>query len=450
MTDRKMHPSNEKGMTLVTVMLLVAVLVVLGTTAVMMSTMDRKISGNYKTSNEAFYAAEAGIEEARTRLLGTNAEADYVGDPATTPNLLWSSYIVSSSEWAITDDATYNASYTNYVPTTSSHTSTTFSPNSVQSNISYLVKMKHKTEYDAEQAGHSTTNPHYEDNDGSTALHTAAAPGNFIYYGYNASIQLVQYTTAAATSDEVIKIVTSYGRSGNGKKVIFAEVAKLPPVAVPAALYARGTVTTNGSSQNIDGRDNCFSPPTGSNPPIYTMTPSVTGYSGVGMPTFNGATRDPLLYPVYPNYPTNPVMGPIDINITTMVDVYGTTYDQRIEEDLNGGTYGSPSNYVTVYSDTNNPYLVQGLSVSNVTGYGILVVRGDLTLNGGFTWNGLVICSGTITFNGGGLGVNINGAVLANTTVTMNGGLDLRYNGCQLANAFQRSSMQILSWKEGM
>ena len=39
----------------------------LGTTAVMTSTTDMKISANYKTGNQAFYVAEAGTEEARAR-----------------------------------------------------------------------------------------------------------------------------------------------------------------------------------------------------------------------------------------------------------------------------------------------------------------------------------------------------------------------------------------------
>jgi len=56
---------NERGMVLVVGLLLIVVLVLLGTTAVMTSTTDMKISANYKTSTQAFYIAEAGIEHAR-------------------------------------------------------------------------------------------------------------------------------------------------------------------------------------------------------------------------------------------------------------------------------------------------------------------------------------------------------------------------------------------------
>lgn len=59
---------DEKGMVLVIGLLIVAVLMLLGATAVMTSTTDIKISTNYKTSSQAFYIAEAGIERAREQL----------------------------------------------------------------------------------------------------------------------------------------------------------------------------------------------------------------------------------------------------------------------------------------------------------------------------------------------------------------------------------------------
>jgi len=59
---------NEKGMVLVVGLLLMAVLVMLGTVAVMTSTTDIKISGNYKQSERAFYNAEAGIHYVMSKI----------------------------------------------------------------------------------------------------------------------------------------------------------------------------------------------------------------------------------------------------------------------------------------------------------------------------------------------------------------------------------------------
>jgi hypothetical protein len=54
--------NNENGMVLLVVLLIMAVLVLLGSTAVMTTTTDLKISSNYKTREQAFYNAEAGVE----------------------------------------------------------------------------------------------------------------------------------------------------------------------------------------------------------------------------------------------------------------------------------------------------------------------------------------------------------------------------------------------------
>jgi hypothetical protein len=62
-------PGDEKGMVLVVGLLLISVLSLVGTTAVMTSTTDMKISSNYRSGAQAFYIAEAGIERARAQLL---------------------------------------------------------------------------------------------------------------------------------------------------------------------------------------------------------------------------------------------------------------------------------------------------------------------------------------------------------------------------------------------
>jgi len=115
--------------------------------------------------------------------------------------------------------------------------------------------------------------------------------------------------------------------------------------------------------------------------------------------------------------------------------------------DHNGTNFGSSTNYVTIYSDTSNPNNVQGLKIQNGIGYGLLLVEGDLTLGGGFDWNGLILVSGTLTFNGGGGGINIRGAVLANQTVDINGNVDIRYDSCKVDSSLASAGLAVVSWK---
>ena len=56
--------ANQRGIVLISAIFIIAILVVLGTTAIMQTSMDIKISRNYKSSVQALYSAESGIQYA--------------------------------------------------------------------------------------------------------------------------------------------------------------------------------------------------------------------------------------------------------------------------------------------------------------------------------------------------------------------------------------------------
>ena len=135
-----------------------------------------------------------------------------------------------------------------------------------------------------------------------------------------------------------------------------------------------------------------------------------------------------------------------------MIDSLRPSTTTTLTEDQSSGTYGSTSNYVTVYTDTNDPVNNQGLKLQNVTGYGILLVKGDLVLGGGFTWNGLIYATGSVTLNGGGgAGINVYGQIYAGTSsvtdVTINGGNTLGYDSCKIKKALASQAFKVVSWK---
>ena len=413
-------------------LMFLAIIAILGTTAVIVTTTDLKIGSNYRASEQAFYATEAGLEEARARLKGSSTAADYAGDPSSTYDAWWSAYILTSNSWQTSDDPGYNTNYKNYIPTSTSHTNTAVTVNSLQTDISYFVKIRHKREHDAEQAGHTTLSPHYYDGDGNTGTNPSSAPGNIIYFGYgnpSTPTTAVQFTTSGTTEHKPIEIITAYGQSSNSLKTIEIEVVKNPGPLINSALYAKGDVTGNGSSLSVDGNDNCGAAP--AKPSIYTLTPSTTVLNGT--PTLS---------------PTPPEQGTDNIDILASVNSLKTSATETITADQNGTNYGDVANFVTCYSDTSNPYNVNGLKLSNATGYGILLVEGDLTLGGGFSWNGLILVRGTLVFNGGGSGINIKGAVLANQTVDINGGIDIKYDSCMIDDSLNNQSLDIINWKE--
>jgi hypothetical protein len=81
---------NEKGMVLPLGLMFLAIIAILGTTAVIVSTTDLKIGSNYRASEQAFYAAEAGLEEARARLRNNAANPINDGHPT---HFQWRAYI---------------------------------------------------------------------------------------------------------------------------------------------------------------------------------------------------------------------------------------------------------------------------------------------------------------------------------------------------------------------
>jgi len=64
MTPKPQVYGNEIGAVMVVVLCITALITLLGATAILTTTTDMKIGANYKTSEQAFYIAEAGIQRA--------------------------------------------------------------------------------------------------------------------------------------------------------------------------------------------------------------------------------------------------------------------------------------------------------------------------------------------------------------------------------------------------
>ena len=64
---------NEKGVVLIAVLVLLTTLILVGTTAFIVSSTDVKVGGNYKMNQTALQVAMAGAEKAREALRAANA-----------------------------------------------------------------------------------------------------------------------------------------------------------------------------------------------------------------------------------------------------------------------------------------------------------------------------------------------------------------------------------------
>lgn len=421
---------NDRGSVLLLCLFILSLLSIFGMIALDATETELKAASKQKVALRAFYAAESGAAEAMRRLKEPASSSDYTGDTDSPLDPDWSAYILTSDSWATSDDPNYDSTLTNYIPTPSDVTSTTIQANSKQNALSYFVRIRHKREYDAEQAGHTVTYPHYLDNDAITGANTNASRGGIVYYGYGDPFQptkAVQFTTSSTTQHYPVEIITTYGMSADGFKVTETEVARNPGVAVVGAIYTEGDFTGNGNSATISGVDSCGS--VSDVPAIYNLDPATTSISGG---TVDGTIEN----------------GSDDLDLGNYLNILkeSSTSITTLTADVNGAAYGSAGNFVTVYSETSGN--VGGLRMSNIDGYGNLIVEGDLVLAGGFTWTGLVVVTGTLTFSGGGTGVNISGAVMSEDVVDLNGSLEIYYDSCAVGEALSSLGYKVINWQQ--
>src|SRR6476660_5333356 len=103
--------ANEKGIVLVAVLCLIATLVLVGTTAYIVSSTDVKIGGNFRTNQTALQVAMAGAEQGRQTLRAVNATSTNPTNFSEELAAYVSSPLASSS--SLVSGYTYNASLTN-------------------------------------------------------------------------------------------------------------------------------------------------------------------------------------------------------------------------------------------------------------------------------------------------------------------------------------------------
>jgi Tfp pilus assembly protein PilX len=271
----------------------------------------------------------------------------------------------------------------------------------------------------------------------STTDDIALASGTMNNVSYSAYLTNDSVDGISNTTDSNGKVLITSVATGpnNSKAQVQIVVSAAPPPASPATIYSKGDVTGNGSSLTVNGNDACGAGTALA--PIYTKDPATTNLNG--SPTLSGS-------------PSTPQHGALDLDIPGYIESLKANATTTLTADQNGATYGSSTNYTTVYSDTDNPPNNQGLKLQNVTGYGILLVKGDLTLGGGFQWNGLILATGSVTLNGGGGVINIQGLVFTGTStltdVTINGGNVIGYDSCKVKKSFAASPLKVVNWKQ--
>ena len=466
-------------------MLAIFVLLIVAVAGIAMmaaSGTETSLAGNYRSATGAYYAAMSGLEEGRGRLLPKNK--DYLGTPG--PGLIPAIgtnlplghviYIRNPIGGETVDptnlgnpntypDTEYQKDFPGFYPPSSvvyaaSVQNIAGSPNALYKwvRINALTEFSIRSDVNNSNPGDPT-----QENTVQTirfdGTNLTRQPAPYQALGVTAlaalpdgSRKLLQYVVGPITLQ--IPVTAALMLSGPGTT---ANVAGFNPPPGATSFYVNGTDQCSVKLP-LPGvgvtNDNDYTSVHGS---LSTPNPNKDNYIGAGGSTPN--VSPPPSYPI----PTNSQVDFTDpISISNFLPVVQNAADSvlngpRTEGDMPGAM--AAANPMTVYVNGD-------LSLTGFTGYGLLVVRGNLTYTGDSGWKGIVVVLGgtmeevgsadggefdgavivvNLTAGGGGGGVALSGP----TYVVGNpGGKGVHYSSCWVTAAQKPYTYKVLSFRE--
>jgi hypothetical protein len=261
-----------------------------------------------------------------------------------------------------------------------------------------------------------------------------------IEHKVNAANQVMYWdgTKRTTTPAKNIYLVTSTGFTGNSNRAVQAELSRNSPSFPKSPLYVKSPTKVSGAQTTIDGTNSCG---TGSVAGISTTLAQGSGQDVAieesGTPNIIGEPRIKYLSD--------------NVDVDALVNSLKPSANITMTDStVQGANWGNPSNcstYNIVYFNTDAHLTGQS------QGCGLLLIDGDLEVNGGFQWRGLVIATGSITFSGkGGDMKKVVGGMVSGGTVdadvTIGGSAEIRYCSTIEDEVSKQMPMRYLSWRD--
>lgn len=370
-TEQRPRPNIESGLALITALLILSFLTILGSALLSSTTVDVRIADNYRTNTQLLFLAEAGIEAGREQLrTSANAlSADLVTAAGADGNLSTS---VDLDTLVAADDIPL-------IPT---------------------------------DAGLIGTGETLSDASGATV-------GTYHVFMRN---DPVDGETSTTETNDVVTLVAT-GTIGTASKTIEVVVKRgsFPPV--PAALTLNGGIgpfdAANSNLFNIDGDDQAGSGNNENAVGVIAAADDTTVSDAIPANRQDNYTGDGGEEPDVAD-----VSGELAGLLTTTTGLESIV--ASVSASATTSYYPAWNGVTSISTDIGaaNDYqvtVVHGdLEFGPADGYGILLVRGSLTVSGNFSWTGLILLigQGELHWNGGGNGVVTGGIFLATTRGT--------------------------------
>ena len=373
-----LYVKSQQGSALVMTMMSMMLMTVLGLSLVFSASNENMSSNSETLANQAYYAAEAGLDEAVMVLRG------------------------------------------NRLPLNSTDTSSTNSLNQINLQIGATPASSNKATDTVTFARLSRWIPYSSLNANGVVILNPTEPA---HKRLSYQLQIVKLNTTDIQ-------ITSIGIAPQGARrtlkmrlkdsgIILSNynLTDIPAAVTLLGNQPKGTVG-NSAAKSLSGLD-CGGP---SERPIvgavgqtnanYAWNNSLKSNDGEYITTYNNATSHIVADISVPN-PAYGVSGQIPFsNNQTKADQFVNEISQVAHRVVNSGSDLTLSDMGT--STTPKVVLVKGDMTLTNSGTGMLVVTGTLTLNGNFTYEGLIIVlgKGIVKRNGGGNGTIKGGIII--------------------------------------
>jgi Tfp pilus assembly protein PilX len=428
--ERSQVSRQESGIALVIVIIALLLITAVAVGMIVLSNSEVNIDANYRDEQVALFAAKAGLEEARDRMLTTNANAitlptvapgsassvAYVYATGISP---WLSGSTMSTGWGTV--STYDSELDAELTATGLSKSGTWWT-SYASNTNYSGPAANPLPYQWVRINLKLDNSSPYSVDG-----LAANKSNFVCFtGDGNGYHEVVSATGCSTPMQPVYEITSFALTSKGtRRLLQEEVTKdsfnltipgaltIDGPSLPASTICGSGSTCNGSGAYITG-DEPASCSTGPNVPAIAVSDSTTAtnfQSGASANKTNivGCTNG--LTPCTTG--TNSILSETSAlqNLSTVSEV--ETLVQTIEGIAGTNSCGTPQNSQSCSGATLNLGTAASPTVtvvnnatsggafqlnSGTTGYGILVVTGTLDYVNVNSYQGIILLLGTAQF----------------------------------------------------
>jgi hypothetical protein len=441
----------EAGIALLIALLVIVLLSAFAFSMVALTTSQLQLGKTIQTQTQVYYAALAGLEEARGRLepaapdaLSGNSLPTAVNQVAYLVNGAMQDPVQPTNPASPYYDIEYAREFSGGLTGASVLTpvSSDQPGAGTVSAIPYKwVRITLKTEYSSGQD---------VDQDG-TLNNTLPVYWDGAHQNVTGTGVPVYKLTALAVDASGIRQMAQAEVAGR-----VSRYSALAGLATGGAATLTGLAGRKGSTPNlvVDGNDTVNTTPCGTAgvPGLVTV-----GTASISMATVNGIpapVQQVISLPSSPAAFINSLRGgatPILSAAPTHVSLVsgGTGYagtDVVLGTQPSGTTPAQPA---VVYSD--KPLAISG---TGSTGDGILLVTGNLSITGGFNYRGLIVVDGTVTLASNSTGsIQIQGSVIssgnlsADSTQSSSNALRVSYDSCAVIDSFQSLPKTVLAFR---